>query len=90
MEKGDNKTVLVIDDDLVVRDSIAAFLSELAYHVVVASDATVGLAAFHSASPDLIICDMNLSGDRALDFIKIIFSYQKYYTNVNSQYNERK
>ena len=74
MEKGDNSTVLVIDDDLVVRDNIASFLSELSYRVVVASDTTEGLSSFHSASPDLIICDMNLSGDCALDLLKTIFS----------------
>lgn len=73
MEKGDNSTVLVIDDDLVVRDSIAAFLSELSYRVVVASDTNEGMDAYHSSSPDLIICDMNLKGDCALDFLKAIF-----------------
>jgi len=73
MEKGDNSTVLVIDDDLVVRDSIAAFLSELAYRVVVASDTSEGMEAFHSAAPDLIILDLNIAGDCALDFLKAIF-----------------
>ncbi|MDG2091345.1 MAG: SpoIIE family protein phosphatase [Gammaproteobacteria bacterium] len=74
MERGDNKTVLVIDDDLVVRDSIAAFLSELSYRVVVASDTIEGMNAFHSSSPDLIICDLNLAGGSVLDFLKTIFS----------------
>lgn len=74
MEKGDNSTVLVIDDDLVVRDNIASFLSELSYRVVVASDTTEGLSAFHSSSPDLIICDMNIAGDCALDLIRTIFT----------------
>ena len=74
MERGDNKTVLVIDDDLVVRDSIAAFLSELSYRVVVASDTVEGMDAFHSSSPDLIICDLNLAGGSVLDFLKTIFS----------------
>ena len=74
MERGDNKTVLVIDDDLVVRDSIAAFLSELSYRVVVASDAREGMDAFHSSSPDLIICDLNLAGGSVLGFLKTIFS----------------
>jgi len=73
MEKGDNSTVLVIDDDLVVRDSIAAFLSELAYRVVVASDTSEGMEAFHSAAPDLIILDLNIAGDCALDFLRAIF-----------------
>ncbi len=73
MERGDNSTVLVIDDDLVVRDSIAAFLSELSYRVIVASDTDEGMEAFHSASPDIIICDMNLADHCALDFLKYIF-----------------
>ncbi|MAM70772.1 MAG: fused response regulator/phosphatase [Gammaproteobacteria bacterium] len=74
MEKGDNSTVLLIDDDLVVRDGIANFLSELSYRVVVASDTKEGLEAFHSAAPDLIICDMNLAGGSMLDFLRTIFS----------------
>jgi sigma-B regulation protein RsbU (phosphoserine phosphatase) len=74
MEIGDNSTVLLVDDDLVVRDGIANFLSELSYRVVVASNTQEGLDAFHSASPDLIICDMNLAGNCVLDFLKTIFS----------------
>ncbi|PCJ39950.1 MAG: fused response regulator/phosphatase [SAR86 cluster bacterium] len=74
MKRGDNSTVLLIDDDLVVRDSIAAFLSELSYRIVVASDTNEGMEAFHSASPDLIICDLNLAGGSALDFLKTVFS----------------
>ena len=74
MKRRDNSTVLLIDDDLVVRDSIAAFLSELSYRIVVASDTNEGMEAFHSASPDLIICDLNLAGGSALDFLKTVFS----------------
>ena len=74
MERGDNSTVLVIDDDLVVRDSVAVFLTELSYRVVVASDTNEGLEAFYSSSPDIIICDMNIAGDCVLDFLKSIFS----------------
>ncbi len=74
MDIGDNSTVLVIDDNIVVRDSIAVFLSELSYRVVVASNTAEGLDAFHSACPDLIICDMNLAGGSVLDFLKTIFS----------------
>ncbi len=74
MEKGDNSTVLLVDDDLVVRDGIAKFLSELSYRVVVASDTKEGMDVFHSASPDLVICDMNLAGNCVLDFLRDIFS----------------
>jgi len=74
MEKGDNSAVLLVDDDLVVRDGIAKFLSELSYRVVVASDTKEGMDVFHSASPDLVICDMNLAGNCVLDFLRDIFS----------------
>jgi len=74
MEKGDNSTVLLVDDDLVVRDGIAKFLSELSYRVVVASDTKEGMDVFHSASPDLVICDMNLAVNCVLDFLRDIFS----------------
>jgi sigma-B regulation protein RsbU (phosphoserine phosphatase) len=74
MEKGDNSTVLLVDDDLVVRDGIAKFLSELSYRVVVASDTKEGMSAFDSASPDLVICDMNLAGNCVLDFLRKIFA----------------
>lgn len=53
-------TILVIEDDQVVRASIATALAALNYRVVLANGPQEGINCFHSASPDLVIFDIHL------------------------------
>lgn len=52
------KKILVIDDNLEMRENIAEILELASYDVVTAEDGKKGVAAAKSESPDLIICDV--------------------------------
>ena len=60
MKNGENSVVLVIDDDEVVRDGIASYLTNEGYRVVLAANSEEGIDCFHSSCPSLVICDINL------------------------------
>jgi len=52
--------VLVIEDDLAVRDVVRRYLEQDAYEVTVASDGASGLSAARKLNPDLIVLDVML------------------------------
>lgn len=53
-------TLLVIDDDASVRESLAAYLEDSDYEVLQAADGVAGLETFQSHQPDLILCDLRM------------------------------
>lgn len=66
--------VLVIDDDKVVRESIASYLSNEGYRVVLAATTEEGIDLFHSSCPSIVICDINLSeAEDGFNILNIIF-----------------
>ncbi len=52
------KKILVIDDNLEMRENIAEILELASYETVTAEDGKKGVAAAKSEKPDLIICDV--------------------------------
>ena len=50
-------TLLIIDDDDVVRASLAAYLDDSGFRVLQAPNGPKGLELFDSERPDLVICD---------------------------------
>jgi DNA-binding NtrC family response regulator len=50
--------ILVIDDDVVVRETIAEILADGGHQVVSAEDGRRGLRAFRAERPDLVITDI--------------------------------
>lgn len=56
----DPKTLLVIDDDTQVRESIAAYLEDSGYIVVQAGSAGEGLERYRSEKPDVVLCDLRI------------------------------
>jgi CheY-like chemotaxis protein len=52
------RTVLVIDDDPGVRETLQVALTDQGYHVLEAADGETGISSALRDSPDLIICDM--------------------------------
>jgi CheY-like chemotaxis protein len=50
-------TVLVIDDDPVIRESLEALLEAHGYQVALARNGRQGLAAFRRIAPDVILTD---------------------------------
>lgn len=57
---GRKYSVLTIDDDTFVRESIAAFLEDAGYDVLEAVDGKSGLDVFRRESPDLILVDLRM------------------------------
>ena len=64
--------VLVIDDDTVVRESIAVFLEESGYTVTQAADGGEGLKAFRREHPDIILVDLRMPNVDGLEVIATV------------------
>ncbi|MEH6491212.1 SpoIIE family protein phosphatase [Halopseudomonas sp.] len=65
-------TLLVIDDDDHVRQSISAHLERGGYDVLQASDASDGLAMFTAQRPALVLCDLHLGNSRGFEVVRQI------------------
>lgn len=57
------KTILVIDDDLNVRDYLVSLFEDNGYDVCVAGDVQQGLEAVKTKKPDLITLDIEMPGE---------------------------
>jgi CheY-like chemotaxis protein len=56
------KTVLVIEDNLEIRENTAEMLELAGYRVIVADNGKEGLAIACGQSPDIILCDIMMPG----------------------------
>ncbi|MGV8842716.1 MAG: two-component system response regulator RssB [Pseudomonas sp.] len=65
-------TLLIIDDDEVVRASIAAYLEDSGFSVLQASDGLQGFQVFNREHPDLVICDLRMPQVDGLELIRRI------------------
>jgi len=65
-------TLLIIDDDEVVRASIAAYLEDSGFSVLQASDGLQGFEVFNREHPDLVICDLRMPQVDGLELIRRI------------------
>ena len=63
-------TLLIIDDDEVVRASLAAYLEDSGFSVLQASNGVQGLQMFEQEQPDLIICDLRMPQMSGLELIR--------------------
>jgi CheY-like chemotaxis protein len=52
------RTVLIVDDEEAVRDSLSELLSGVGYRVVVAENARTALAQLDREQPDLVLTDI--------------------------------
>ncbi len=71
MQNSDYK-LLVIDDDIGVRQSFVAYLEDSGFAVYDAPDAQSGLALFEQFIPDLLITDLKMPGMGGLSLLKVI------------------
>lgn len=65
-----NKHILLIDDDALLRRSLAFNLEQNGYQVKTASSAEEGLGIVRQAPPDLILLDIGLPGIDGLEALK--------------------
>ena len=55
-----SSTLLVIDDDTIVRESIVAYLEDSGFAILEAENGEQGLQVFRDCSPELILCDLRM------------------------------
>jgi DNA-binding NtrC family response regulator len=53
-------TILVVDDEIYVRESLTAYLDDIGYHVLEAENGKVGLELFRSSKPDIVMTDLRM------------------------------
>ena len=80
--KGEGETILVVEDEEMLRDFLQAVLGENGYKVVLASDGTEAVRKFaeHMEGIDLVLLDMGLpglSGEEVLSMILALKSRVK-------------
>jgi len=63
-------TLLIIDDDDVVRASLAAYLEDSGFNVLQANSGLQGLEVFEQRKPDLIVCDLRMPQVGGLELIR--------------------
>ena len=69
-----NNSILIIDDDDAVRDSIAVYLDEVGYQVHQASDGEQGVALQQEIQPDVVLCDLRMPKKDGISVLREINS----------------
>ena len=69
-------TLLIIDDDDVVRASLAAYLDDSGFKVLQAPNGPRGVELFDAEHPDLVICDLRMPQMDGLELIRLISERQ--------------
>lgn len=67
------RKILIIDDEVRLRESMADFLSIMGNEVKLAEDGEEGIKVMEEFNPDIIICDLMMPKMDGLEF----FSYLK-------------
>jgi DNA-binding LytR/AlgR family response regulator len=63
------KKILIIEDDIDVRDNIITLLNEEGYDTLSAIDGKTGIDIAKSENPDLVICDILMNGFSGYDVL---------------------
>ena len=66
------KHILVVDDELSMREFLQIFLERKQYRVSTAESAEEALAVFEEHEFDLVLSDLNLPGMNGIDFTKTL------------------
>ena len=66
------KTILVVDDEPDVRDTVKMILEKKGYRVITAVDGDDCLDRLHEANPDLILLDIMMPGTPVKEIIEKI------------------
>ena len=76
MKKGEKKqkSILVIDDEEIIRDTFTFFLEDYNYNVLTAKNGFAGLEIFENEAVDLVITDLRMPGMHGLDVLEKISS----------------
>ena len=72
MHLSTERTILLIEDEQKIADSLKLGLSENGYTVTVAYDGNIGYKLYQSSTYDLVVLDINLPGMNGYDLCKAI------------------
>jgi DNA-binding NtrC family response regulator len=64
------KSILIIDDDTLIRKTLSSHLSKQGYEVRAAADGEAGLKAYDETTPDLVLLDIRLPDTDGLDVLR--------------------
>jgi DNA-binding response OmpR family regulator len=67
-------TILVVDDDISMRELLQLHLSNAGYNVALADDAIAAGRMFLASTPDLLLIDVNMPYMSGLDFVATVFA----------------
>ncbi len=70
--KNNNISVLVVDDDAIIRSIICEYLTYQNFRCFSACDSSEGLELFKKHKPDVVISDLVLPGSNGLEFLESI------------------
>jgi DNA-binding response OmpR family regulator len=71
---GRRPSILVVDDDLSMRELLQRHLSNAGYDVALADDAIAAGRMFLAYTPDLLLIDVSMPYMSGLDFVATIFA----------------
>lgn len=74
----ENLKVLVVDDNLEVRDAACAYLSEAGFTVRAARDGFEGLAMFTQDTPDVVMADIMMPRIDGYQMCNLIKTHSEY------------
>lgn len=63
------ETILIIDDDIEMRDVLFDLLSLDGYEVLLAADGDAGIETFRNAMPDVVITDLQMPNTDGIEVI---------------------
>ena len=67
-----SKTILVIDDDDLIRNLVKHYLAHEEYSVIMAADGPSGIELFEADKPDLVVVDIAMPGMNGFEVTKTI------------------
>lgn len=67
-----NETILIIDDDTYVRESLTAYFTDLGYPTLESNDGRSGIDLFLRKQPSLVITDLRMPKTDGIDVLKTI------------------
>ncbi len=65
-------TVLTVEDELHIRQTLVAYFSDLGYEVLEAENGTEGIEVFRSRHPDIVLTDLRMPSVSGLEVITTI------------------
>lgn len=66
------RTVLIIDDDVMLADLLAAIVEDAGCRAIVATDGAEGVALARTHFPDVVLCDMSMPGLTGAEVLRAI------------------